>query len=82
MDFIIEQRKYINFKVYSVTKIKKKYGYRIILIYEDGTEISTQRSGYTTQKEANNARNITITELYNGTFVICNKVNVKTYFIL
>ncbi len=80
MDFIIEQRKYINFKVYSVTKIKKKYGYRIILIYEDGTEISTQRYGYTTQKEANNARNITITELYNGTFVICNKVNVKTYF--
>ncbi len=26
MDFIIEQRKYINFKVYSVTKIKKNTG--------------------------------------------------------
>ncbi len=80
MDFVIEQRKYVNFKVYSVTKIKKKYGYRIILIYEDGTEVPTQRSGYATKKEANDARNITITELYNGTFVICNKVNVKTYF--
>lgn len=80
MDFAIEQRKYVNFKVYSVTKIKKKYGYRIILIYEDGTEVPTQRSGYATKKEANDARNITITELYNGTFVISNKVNVKTYF--
>lgn len=80
MDFAIEQRKYVNFKVYSVTKIKKKYGYRIILIYEDGTEVPTQRSGYATKKEANDARNITITELYNVTFVISNKVNVKTYF--
>lgn len=80
MDFEIEQRKYIDFKVYSVTKIKKKYGFRIILIYEDGTEVPTQRSGYATKKEANEARNIVITELHNGTFVVQNKVNVTTYF--
>lgn len=80
MDFEIEQRKYINFKVYSVTKIKKKYGFRIILIYDDGSETTTQRSGYGTKKEANEARNIVITELHNGTFVVQNKINVKIYF--
>lgn len=80
MDFEIEQRKYIDFKVYSVTKIKRKYGFRIILIYADGEEVPTQRSGYTTKKEANEARNIVITELHNGTFVVQNKVNVKIYF--
>ena len=80
MDFEIEQRKYINFKVYSVTKIKKKYGFRIILIYDDGSETPTQRSGYGTKKEANEARNIVITELHNGTFVVQNKINVKIYF--
>lgn len=80
MDFEIEQKKYIDFKVYSVTNIKKKYGFRIILIYADGTEIPTQRSGFATKKEANEARNIAITELHNGTFIIQNKVNVKTYF--
>ncbi len=80
MDFEIEQRKYIDFKVYSVTKIKKKYGFRIILIYADESKVPTQRSGYNTKKEANEARNIVITELHNGTFVVQNKVNVKTYF--
>lgn len=80
MDFELEQKKYIDFKVYSVTKIKKKYGFRIILIYDDGSEVPTQRSGYATKKEANEARNIAITELHNGTFVVQNKVNVKTYF--
>ena len=33
LELIIEQRQYIDFKVYSVTPIKKKYGFRIILIY-------------------------------------------------
>ncbi len=80
MNFEIEQKKYTDFKVYSVTKIKKKYGFRIVLIYADGTEVPTQRSGFNTKKEANEARNIVITELHNGNFVIQNKVNVKTYF--
>ena len=77
LELIIEQRQYIDFKVYSVTPIKKKYGFRIILIYENGDEKPMQKSGYATKKEANNARNIAITELHNGTFVVNCNVNVK-----
>lgn len=65
LELIIEQRQYIDFKVCSVTPIKKKYGFRIILIYENGEEKPMQKSGYATKKEANNARNIAITELHN-----------------
>ena len=39
-----------------------------------------QKSGYATKKEANNARNIAITELHNGTFVVNCNVNVKQFF--
>ena len=80
LELIIEQRQYIDFKVYSVTPIKKKYGFRIILIYENGEEKPMQKSGYATKKEANNARNIAITELHNGTFVVNCNVNVKQFF--
>ena len=39
----IEVRQYIDFKVYSVTSIKKKYGFRVVLIYEDGEKCIQKR---------------------------------------
>ena len=75
-----DTKQYIDFKVYAVTTIKKKYGFRIVLIYEDESTKTIQKSGFTTKKEANNARNIAITELHNGTFVVYDNVNVKTFF--
>lgn len=75
----IEQRQYIDFKVYSVTPIKKKYGFRVVLIYEDG-EKKIQKSGFKTKKEANAARNIVITELHNGTFIVNNSFKVREFF--
>ncbi len=75
----IEVRQYIDFKVYSVTSIKKKYGFRVVLIYEDG-EKCIQKSGYKTKKEANNARNVIIAELHNGTFIVNNYFKVKDFF--
>ncbi len=78
MDF--DKKQYIDFKVYSVTKIKKKYGFRVKLIYDDNSKNIIQKSGFKTQKEANNVRDITITELHNGTFVICDSINVKNFF--
>lgn len=80
MNFEITQKKYVDFKVYSVTKIKKKYGFRIILIYDGRTETPIQRSGFTTKKEVNEARNRVITDLHNHTFIVQNNVNVKNYF--
>lgn len=76
----IDEKNYIDFKVYEVTPIKKKYGFRIILIYDDQTIRVLQKSGFKTKKEANAMRNTVITELHNGTFVVNNNINVKTYF--
>jgi len=73
------RKQYIDFTVYNVIPIKKKYGYRIKLIYEDESRI-IQKSGYKTKKEANCARDITIAELYNGTFIMENNITVKKYF--
>lgn len=73
------RKQYINFTVYNVIPIKKNYGFRIKLVYEDGNRI-IQKSGFKTKKEANLAREITIAELYSGTFVIENNLTVKEYF--
>lgn len=75
-----DTKSYVDFKVYAVTTIKKKYGFRIVLMYEDETTKTIQKSGFSTKKEANNARNVAITELHNGTFVVYDNVNVKTFF--
>lgn len=80
LENILQKKQYIDFKVYSVTTIKKGYGFRIVLIYDDGTEIKTQKSGFKTKKAANDARNLVITELNNGTFVINDKVNCENFF--
>ena len=75
-----ETKQYIDFKVYAVTTIKKKYGFRIVLIYDNDDTKTIQKAGFNTKKEANNARNVVITELHNGTFVVYNNINVKTFF--
>lgn len=80
MENEISLKKYIDFKVYSITPIKKKYGYRIKLLYEDNTSRVMQKSGFNTKKEANDDRNITITELHNGNYVVLKNIDVKTFF--
>lgn len=80
LEHILKRKHYIDFKVYAVTSIKKGYGFRIVLIYGEDDEITTQRAGFKTKKDANAARNIVITNLNNGTFVIYDKVNVEDYF--
>ena len=80
MENEISLKKYIDFKVYSITPIKKKYGYRIKLLYEDNTSRVIQKSGFNTKKEANDDRNITITELHNGNYVVLKNIDVKTFF--
>ena len=49
--------------------------------YSDGSEKPQQKSGFKTEKEANKAREKTIAELYNGTFVVYAKVSVADYMI-
>ena len=40
-------KKYVEFKVYSVTTIKKGYGFRVLLKFADGSDITQQHAGFT-----------------------------------
>lgn len=77
-ELTIEQ--YVDWKVSNVIPIKNKYGYRVTLISASGKKAIQQKSGFSTPKEANNARNITIGELYSGTYVVVSNITVEEYF--
>ena len=72
-------KKYIDFKVYSVTRIKNKYGFRIVFTLSDNSLSVRQKSGFSTKKEANRFRDIVIIELYNGTFVMDDRVTTEDF---
>ena len=38
-------KKYVEFKVYSVTTIKKGYGFRVLLKFADGSDTTQQHAG-------------------------------------
>ncbi len=59
--------------------MRSGFGYRGFLKYPDGSEKPQQKSGFKTEREANKAREKTIAELYNGTFVVYAKVNVADF---
>lgn len=80
MKFDNNIQKYIDYKVYGITSIKKKYGYRVVLMYSDGTTKTIQKSGFTSKIEANAQRNISITELHNNNFVIYDNVTIEEFF--
>ncbi len=42
--------KYIDGKVFGVIPIKSGFGYRIELVFPDGSKIKTQKSGFKTKK--------------------------------
>ena len=77
---MINNSRYIDFKVYEVTKIKNKYGFRIKLIFFDGTEMIQQKAGYITQREAKNERDITVGKLYKGEYIVQKKLLVCDLF--
>ena len=76
----LEKKSYIEFKVYGVTNIKNKYGFRILLKYIDGSSNTIQKSGFKTKKEANAQREIAIAELHNNTFVFEKALTIKEFF--
>lgn len=77
--FKINKKQYVDFKVYSVTTIKKKFGFRITLYFDDETNITQQRSGYKTRTIANKERDKVIAQLYNRTYIVYPNVKVDEY---
>ena len=74
-------KNYVDWRVSQVIPVRSGFGYRVFLKYPDGSEKPQQKSGFKTEKEASKAREKTIAELYNGTFVVYAKVNVADYMI-
>ena len=76
----MNNKTYIKWKVYSVTTIKKGYGFRIKIFFDDGTDTIIQKSGFKKRSDAIEYRNQVIVELSNGTFVIDNQISIETFF--
>jgi len=75
----MERKTYVDFKVGEVIRLKNRYGYRITLIYPDGSEKVQQKGGFTKEKDAKKARDLTVAELYGGTFVVDESLKVKEF---
>lgn len=77
----IEQKDYIDWIVRPVMKIKERnnFGYRVVLLYADGTKHTRQYSGFVTKKAAEEARMNTMGELANGTYIVNDRVKCKDF---
>ncbi len=71
----------ISHKVYNVTQIKKKFGFRVQIHYDDHTEEVRQFAGYTTKKEANSEREKIIAQLVTKTFIVSRKQLLSNFLI-
>lgn len=72
-------KKYVDYKVYSVTTIKKGYGFRVKLTFADDTATTQQHSGYKTKREANTARDEIIGQLHDRTYIVYGKIKVADF---
>lgn len=70
---------YIGWHVKPVMKIKNAYGFRVILKYMDGSKRTQQKAGFATKREAEKARERTVAELYNGTYIVYANLLVSEY---
>ncbi len=71
--------KYIDYKVYNVTPIKKSYGFRVKLTLEDNSTRQVQHSGFDKTSTAEKERYKIISDLENGKYVVYTNVTVKSY---
>lgn len=70
---------YIDYKLYSVIKLKDKYGFRLKLFFNDGTEDMIQVGGFTKKSEATAERDKVASQLINHTYVVQPKIKFEVY---
>lgn len=71
---------YEDYKVKTVQKLKNGYGYRVILKYSDGNSKTQQKAGFSTVKEAEEERCVSIAELKKRTYLVNGNIFAKDYF--
>lgn len=75
----IKPIRYIDYKIYNVTKVKNKYGFRIELLLENGLKRTVQHSGFCKKDLAEKERCKIIGQLENKTYVVYNNISVEEY---
>lgn len=75
----LEFKKYVEYKVYAVTTIKKGYGFRVLLKFSDETTTTQQHAGYKSKKEANAARDEVVGQLHQGKYIVYGKMKVSVF---
>lgn len=79
LDDELFKKTYIDYKLYSVIKLKDKYGFRIKLFFNDGTENMIQIGGFAKKNQATIERDKVASQLINHTFVIQPKIKFEVY---
>ena len=77
----LDFKKYVEYKVYSVTTIKNGYGFRVLLTFADESTKTQQHAGFTTKREANAFRDEVIGQLHTGTYIVYGKIRVEEFMI-
>jgi len=72
---------YTDWSIGTIIRLKDRdnYGYRVTLIYADGSKLVQQKSGFNTKKEAVDARYKTISELVGGTYVVESRLRLDSF---
>ena len=65
--------------LYRTTTIKNKYGFRVKLIFQDGSDVTQQKGGFTSKKAAEQARTGVIGQLYSNTYVVYDNVAMEDF---
>lgn len=79
LDDELFKKTYIDYKLYSVIKLKDKYGFRIKLFFNDGTENMIQIGGFAKKNQATIERDKVASQIINHTFVIQLKIKFEVY---
>lgn len=75
----MEMKNIAEHKVYNIIKVKNKYGFRVLLRFDDGTEEIRQFSGFDSKKDANSEKERIIAQLVTKTFIIPKKQSVSSF---
>lgn len=75
----MEMKNIAEHKVYNIIKVKNKYGFRVLLRFDDGTEEIRQFSGFDSKKDANSEKERIIAQLVTKTFIVPKKQSVSSF---
>lgn len=75
----INLQPYVSYDISNILKIKGKFGFRVTLVYGDGSKKVKQHAGYEKKTEANKARNNVIGQLHTGTYVVYPNIKVGEF---